>query len=176
MRIISKRKFIAAVAGIILFGVPTSLRADPLTSDAAEVAYRDWSFCAICRLSNTESDNLLVPYKLYKLDPIKIYWGSRKDVSEKLFTPLSRNQKDVSLKTHQYLILIRNPNGLAPGEAYNCKITIWDESTPAKQYLLKGESGITGDELRQALEKICDTMRKRFPIDETTETDVEDKK
>lgn len=156
---------VAAVVGIAMLAALKIVDADQPDDDAAIASYRDWSFCAICRLANSELDVGPKPYKLYKLVPIKVYWGSQNDVKEKLYTPRSSPDKGEERDERQYLILIRNPHGLLPGDAYICEIRIWTAATPAKRYLLNGESEITGEELTKILDKICTKMRKRYPID-----------
>jgi hypothetical protein len=162
-------KIVAAFVGIAMLVALTIVDAEQLDGDAAFASYRDWSFCAICRLSNSELDVGLKPYKLYKLVPIKVYWGSQNDVKEKLYTPRSSPDNGDERDARQYLILIRSPDGLLPGDAYICEIRIWAAATPAKRYLLNGESEITGEELTKTLEKICTKMRKLYPIDPVPE-------
>jgi len=165
-------KSIAAIVGVVLFVALTSIRAEKVGDDAAVAAYGDWSFCAICTIAKSEYSDRL---RWYRFVPAKIYWGSHNGVRGKLLDSRLPSQKSEPLKTFQYIIMVRNPDGLAPGEAYFRQIPLFDEPMPAKWYGLKGDSEFTVEEIKQALEKMRDTMRKRFPIDAAPEKISTDK-
>jgi hypothetical protein len=124
------------------------------------------TFCAICELVETGSDNksLTAEYpemKFFRLRPVKIYWGSYDKAKSSLqIHPVLKGEG----KT-QIMVVFRGNNNLGPGDWLKSYIPIQKDSRPPTYYLLSGKGTVSGGDLKRFLDQYSKLMRKKFPLD-----------